>query len=75
MEPNKGMIQEAGFNADELGALLNGGASEPRVIEIKRDGLGYPDRLLEALAADETTTIRGWWRHGESADDIEWEEA
>jgi len=43
-----------------------------KIIRIKRDSHGYPDRLIEAQD-NSGFKFRGWWREGEGAVDIRWE--
>jgi len=43
-----------------------------KVIRVKRDSHGYPDRLIEAQD-NSGFKFRGWWREGEGAVDIRWQ--
>ncbi|RPJ40119.1 MAG: hypothetical protein EHM35_00505 [Planctomycetaceae bacterium] len=47
------------------------GLKYAKVIRIRRDSHGYPDRLIEAKE-DSGVEFRGWFNEGESAADIRW---
>jgi len=53
-------------------AIKEAGLVRAKVIRVRRDEHGYPDRLIEARDSS-GFPFRGWWYEGEGAADIRWE--
>ena len=52
--------------------LRKDGIYQPRILQTARDPHGYPNYLIEGK--DHSGQLcRGWWKEGESANDIRWE--
>jgi len=60
------------LSQSDLSALAAAGLESPRIICIRRDAQGYPDRLIEATIADCADLLHGWWNEGEGVADIRW---